>query len=166
MPNDAATRKSQNVKRSVQDYIESLALTWKDPDDGQDKAAPKLYDGTLEQVPERGAWVDVIWRKRIPTPMASAQRMVAWLIEFQCWSRIEQDPMMGLLDALADQLIEAIKDVQADKRIPLNDYSDIDLPADSGYQIRLELTDDDYLPSTDLVYGRSLMVKAHYTERY
>lgn len=171
MPNDAATRKSQNIKRSVQDYLEAQALTWRDqevasPTYGQDLPVPKLYDGTFEQVPARGAWVDVIWRKRTPTPMAAAQRMVTWIVELQCWSRIEQDPTMAILDALADQLIEAFKDGERDKRIPLNDYADIDLPADSGYTIRLENLDDDYLPSTDLVYGRYVLVKAHYIERY
>lgn len=156
MPDAAATRTSQNIKRSVQDYLASLNLG----------GAPILYDAPLELVPKDGTWVDVIWRRRTPLAMASPQRGQSWALELQCWSRIKDDPMQANLDALVDKLLAALDDGQADKYVPLCDFTNPAAPVDSGYKVRLSVQSDDYLPSTDLVYGRSIWVTANYFERY
>lgn len=166
---DAATRKSQNVKRSVQSYLAGLTLTWTDQDPqgaGATSAAPVLYDAPLDAVPKAGAWVDARWGVRQVDTMASAQREVKWVLLLDCWSRIKNDPMAAQLDALADALLAALRNGSQDKRIPLYDYTNPAVPVDSGYGVRLTLDGDDTIPATDLVFGRSITVGVHYYERY
>lgn len=160
-----ASQVTQNIKRSIRDYLSGLTLTWKDSN-GDAQAAPLLFAATADQAPLDGAWVDAIWRKRTSSPMASPQRAVTWLLTLDCWSRIKDDPLQANLDALVDTLLAALKTEQADKRISLLDYADPDEPIASGYFIQLAYAGDDHLPSADPVYGRSISVNVNYFERY
>lgn len=163
MPN--ASQVTQNIKRSVRDYLSGLTLTWKDGN-GVAQTAPLFFGATAAQVPLDGAWVNAIWRKRTSSPMAATQRAVTWGLTLECWSRIKDDPLQANLDGLVDTLLAALRAEQADKRIPLLDYAAPANPVASGYFIQLAHAGDDHMPSTDPVYGRSVSVNVNYFERY
>lgn len=146
----SATQRSQNIKRSVQEYLAGLSL-----------GAPLLFDAILEQVPTSGCWVDAVWRRRTVTQAASPDKRVAWVLTLDCWSRIADDPLQANLDALVDEVLDACRD----KYIPLWDYQDPSSPVDTGFFVRLQVDGDDPLPNTDLVNGRSVAVAVSYYER-
>lgn len=146
----SATQRSQNIKRSVQEYLAGLSL-----------GAPLLFDAILEQVPFSGVWVDAVWRKRTVTQAASPDKRVSWVLTLDCWSRIKDDPLQADLDTLADEVLGACRD----KYIPLWDYTDPSSPVDTGFFVRLQVDGDDPLPNTDLVNGRSVSVSVQYAER-
>lgn len=146
----SATQTSQNIKRSVQEYLAGLSL-----------GAPLLFDTILDQVPTSGAWVDAVWRRRNLTHMASPQKRAEWVLTLDCWSRIADDPLQATLDALVDAVIDGCRD----KRIDLKSYAVPAAPVSTGYYVRLQVDGDDQLPNTDLVNGRSVSVAVQYHER-
>lgn len=146
----SATQKSQNIKRSVQEYLAGLSL-----------GAPLLFDAILEQVPTSGAWVDAVWRKRTVSQMAKGQKGVSWVLTLDCWSRIADDPLQADLDALVD----AVSDACRDRYVTLYDYATPSSPVNTGFFVRLQVDGDDPLPNTDLVNGRSVAVAVSYYER-
>lgn len=170
-----ATWRSQNIKRSVQEFLTGLSLSWTDQEEGSatlGQTFPVVWtlDAILEQLPARGAWVDVVWRKRSPQG-GNPQILVPWVFECQCWSRMKQDPLSSSLDSLVDDLLIALKQDPSHGKpqpilIPLYDYANPSAPVDTGFKVRLDVQADDYLPSTNLVFGRSVMVTASYIERY
>lgn len=145
-----ATLKTQNIKRSVQEYLDGAGL-----------GIPLYYDESQVPLPTDGAWIDVRWGSLINLDMASPQKRSTWVLFLDCWSRLKSDPLGGTLDALADETRLKFRD----KFIPLYDYTDPALPVATGFFIRLKLTGDDQLPTTDLVRGRSLTVEVSYIER-
>lgn len=146
----SATLRTQNIKRSVQEYLESAGL-----------GVPLFYDESQTPLPEDGAWIDVRWGSITGEDMASPQKRQTWLLFLDCWSRLKDDPLGGLLDTLGDDTRLKFRD----KWIPLYDYTDPASPVDTGLFVRLSVMGDDSMPTTDLVRGRSLTVETQYIER-
>lgn len=147
---NSATQRTQNIKRSVQEYLDGAGL-----------GVPIFYDESQRPLPTDGAWLDARWATITPTDMASPEKLQQWLLFLDCWSRLKSDEFGGVLDTLADNARLKFRD----KWLPLYDYSDPASPVDTGFFIRLRITGDDPLPTTDLVRGRSLTVECSYIER-
>ncbi len=136
------SRVSQNIKRTVQKYLEGAGL-----------GAPILFDGR-KALPSEPAWVDPEWKALNETDLGNFEKQASWNLFLDCWSWRSTDTYGGTLDALADRL----KDACRDKRVPLLDYSDPGNPAATGYFVRLRIDGDDPLDKTDRVQGRAIHV--------
>lgn len=145
-----ATLRTQNIKRSVQEYLDGAGLS-----------VPLYYDESQEPLPTDGAWIDVRWGSITSEDMASPQKRQTWPLFLDCWSRLKSDPLGGMLDTLADDARLKFRD----KLIPIYDYTDPASPVETGFFVRLSVTGDDPMPTTDLVRGRSLTVECSYFER-
>ncbi len=136
------SRVSQNIKRTVQAYLEGAIV-----------GAPILFDGR-KPLPSEPAWIDPEWKALNETDLGNYEKQASWNLFLDCWSWRSTDTFGGMLDALADRLKEACRD----RRVPLLDYSDPENPAPTGYFVRLRIAGDDQLDRTDRVQGRAIHI--------
>lgn len=149
----SSTQTSQNIKRSVHAAVESVKATW---------GAPVLYTSLpLEKLPKDGAWIDLKWGKRHTQAMPGGEKRVVWVLFFDVWARVKDDELGGLVDGIADKVLEFARDVH----VELNDYTEPTAPVSTGLKVRLGITGDDDLEITDLLRGRSITVEVVYFER-